>query len=69
MAIVCELDRTLSTIRREKHGADYAGFTELSAKFSGMRAAIKMLQQRRAGGEKMKPPAGWWRTGDNAWCV
>jgi len=58
VAIVGELDRVLAVAARdpswrEKHSVDYARFTVLSAKFSGMRASIEMLQQRERGGGTM----------------
>jgi hypothetical protein len=51
IAIVNEMDRVLAITARDKEWKekDYARFTVLSAKFSGIRAAIETLQQREEG--------------------
>jgi hypothetical protein len=50
-AIVSEMDRVVGTMSRdaawkERNSADHARFVVLCAKFSGVRCAIAMLQQR-----------------------
>jgi hypothetical protein len=51
IAVIAEIDRLLGTVARdaawkERHGTDYARFAFLSAKLSGMRAAIDELRRR-----------------------